>query len=86
MLKYLEGRKSEVHCGQSEPLPRYETATGQNSLKPSHMDDIFFFFYVSLNVHLSINLANDQLDAEIFNTFITILDMYMFRAISCSSS
>jgi len=31
-------------------------------------------------------LANDQLDAQIFNTFITILYMYMFRAISCSSS
>jgi hypothetical protein len=41
---------------------------------------------VSLTVHLSITLANDQLDAQIFNTFITILYMYMFRAISCSSS
>jgi hypothetical protein len=39
-----------------------------------------------LTVHLSITLANDQLDAQIFNTFITILYMYMFRAISCSSS
>jgi hypothetical protein len=29
-------------------------------------------------------LPNDQLDAQIFDTFITIL--YMFRAISCSSS
>ena len=45
-----------------------------------------FFFYVSLTVHLSITLANDQLNAQIFNTFITILYMYMFRAISCSSS
>jgi len=26
------------------------------------------FFYVSLTVHLSITLANDQLDAQIFNT------------------
>jgi hypothetical protein len=41
-------------------------------------------FDVSLTVHLSITLANDQLDAQIFNTLITILDM--FRAISCSSS
>jgi hypothetical protein len=41
-------------------------------------------FYVSLTVHLSITLANDQLDIQIFNTFITIF--YMFRAISCSSS
>jgi hypothetical protein len=40
------------------------------------------FFVVSLTVHLSITLANDQLDAQIFNTFITVL--YMFRA--CSSS
>jgi hypothetical protein len=31
-------------------------------------------------------LANDQLAAQIFNTFITILYTYMFRAISCSSS
>jgi len=31
-------------------------------------------------------LATDQLDAQIFNTFITILYMYMFRAMSCSSS
>jgi len=43
-------------------------------------------FAVSLTVHLSITLANDLLDAQIFNTFITILYMYMFRAISCSSS
>jgi hypothetical protein len=42
------------------------------------------FFYVLLTVHLSITLVNDQLDAQIFNTFITIL--YIFRAISCSSS
>jgi len=41
---------------------------------------------VSLTVHLSITLANDQLDAQIFNIFITILYMYMLRAISCSSS
>ena len=31
------------------------------------------FFYVSLTVRLSITLANDQLDAQMFNTFITIL-------------
>jgi hypothetical protein len=41
---------------------------------------------VTLTVHLSITLANDQLDAKIVNKFITILYMYMFRAISCSSS
>jgi hypothetical protein len=33
---------------------------------------------------VKVTLANAQLDAQIFNTFITIL--YMFRAISCSSS
>jgi hypothetical protein len=43
-------------------------------------------FVVSLTVHFSIILANDQLDAQMFNTFITILYMYMFRKISCSSS
>ena len=32
-------------------------------------------FDVSLTVHLSITLANDQLHAQIFNTFITILYM-----------
>jgi len=35
---------------------------------------------------VKLTLANDQLDAQIFNTFITILYMYMFRAISCLSS
>jgi hypothetical protein len=34
---------------------------------------------------LTVTLANDQLDAQIFNTFITFLYMYMFRAICCSS-
>jgi hypothetical protein len=43
-------------------------------------------FDVLLTMHLSITLANDQLDAQIFNTFITLLYMYMFWAISCSSS
>jgi len=42
------------------------------------------FVDVSLTVHISRTLANDQLDAQTFNTFITIL--YMFRAMSCSSS
>jgi hypothetical protein len=31
-------------------------------------------------------LANDQLDAQFFSTFVTILYMYVFRAVSCSSS
>ena len=56
------------------------------TVKGSRSTEIMYFFYVPLTVHLSITLANDQLDAQIFNTFITILYMYMFRAISCSSS
>jgi hypothetical protein len=47
---------------------------------------IFIFFDVSLTVHLSVTLANDQLDAQVFNTFIAVLFMYMFRAIPCSFS
>jgi hypothetical protein len=43
-------------------------------------------FDVSMTVQLIITLANDQLDAQVFNTFIITLFMYMFRAISCSSS
>jgi hypothetical protein len=43
-------------------------------------------FEVSLTVRHSITSDNDQLDGKFFNTFITILYMYMFRAISCSSS
>jgi hypothetical protein len=35
---------------------------------------------------IRVTLANDQLDAQILNTFITILYMYMFRAIFCLSS
>ena len=35
-------------------------------------------FDVSLNVHLSTTLDNVQLNAQIFNTFITILYMYMY--------
>jgi len=44
------------------------------------------FFSVLLTVHLNITLANDQRDAQIFNTFITILYMYLFQVISYSSS
>jgi hypothetical protein len=42
------------------------------------------FFDVSLTLHLSITL--DQLDAQIFNTFITFPYMCMLRAISCAFS
>jgi hypothetical protein len=44
------------------------------------------FFNVLLTVNISKTLTNDQLAAQILNTFITILYMYTFRAISCSSS
>jgi hypothetical protein len=40
----------------------------------------------SLSNHTTYNLSQYQLDARTFNTFITILYKYMFRAISCSSS
>ena len=40
------------------------------------------FIYVSLTMHLSITLANNQIYAQIFNIFITILYICMFRAIS----
>jgi len=42
--------------------------------------------WIVLENYINLTLDNDQLDAQIFNTFITILYMYMFRAISCSSS
>jgi hypothetical protein len=40
-------------------------------------------FDVSLTVHLSKTIVNKQLDEHFLNTFIT--NLYMFRAISCSS-
>jgi uncharacterized membrane protein YobD (UPF0266 family) len=56
----------------------------------------YFFKYPSYNEYFKnssrrktryvITLANDQLDAQIFNTLITILYMYMFPAIYCTSS
>jgi hypothetical protein len=67
-----------------------ETSTHLHAI-PSKLGgggELNLFIYVSLTVHLvvTITLANDQLDAQIFNKIITILYMYMFRAISCSSS
>jgi hypothetical protein len=53
---------------------------------PGMIQEVFRYLDVSLTVYRSITLANDQLDAQIFNTFVTILFMYMFRAIPCSSS
>jgi hypothetical protein len=35
------------------------------------------------NINNSLTLDNDQLNAQIFNTFVIIRYMYMFRAISC---
>jgi len=62
-----------------------ETLTTMYQTTERHLSEDFFF-NVSLTVHLSITLASDQLNVQILNTFITILYMYMFRAISCSSS
>jgi hypothetical protein len=53
------------------PGLKFEKLLNRNSL-----------FYVSLTVLLSITLDNNQIDAQFFNTYITILYMYMFRAIS----
>jgi hypothetical protein len=73
-------------CGE------YQNYSGNRTCYVVDLAMLFFwrqkqhFFYVLLTVHLSITLANDQLDAQIFNTFIMILYMYMFQAISFSSS
>jgi hypothetical protein len=64
---------------------RISTATA-GALTAESSSNVIINFYVSLTVILSITLANDQIDAQIFNAFITILYIYMFRAISCSSS
>jgi len=64
-------------------------------LAPKHVEDAALIFVIIMTVHyVGVKngalcnevqlLANDQLDAQIFNTFIII--RYMFRAISCSSS
>jgi hypothetical protein len=67
--------------------------TSRHILKPSaanfphkiFLTKISLKFYVLLTVHLGIILVNDQPDAQFFfYMFISIL--YMFRAISCSSS
>jgi len=50
-------------------------------LKESSVQDISF-----ISDPERTTLVNDQLDAHIFNTFITFLYTYMFRAVSCSSS
>jgi hypothetical protein len=45
---------------------------GINSAKNANLVALFD---VLLTVHLTITSANDQLDAQIFNTFITLLYM-----------
>jgi hypothetical protein len=37
-------------------------------------------FYVSLTVHLSMTLDNDQINVQMFNKFIKILYLYIIRA------
>jgi hypothetical protein len=69
----------------------------EGKLTPKHVKGAALIFVLIMTVHyVGVKngglcnevhvLANDQLDAQIFNTFITILYMYMFRAISCLSS
>jgi hypothetical protein len=91
---------SSRSCGEYKSFERLKTKKNVwNTYIPYIPYEVFYiyiyiyiyicrieFFYVALTVHFSITLAKDQLDAQIFNTFITILYMYMFRAISCSSS
>jgi hypothetical protein len=81
--KFIE-TKHEKTCAERSKL----ITDAMDIEKRQKKERVTYFtnFYVSLNVHLSITLANDQIDAQIFSTFITILYMYMFRAISCSSS
>jgi hypothetical protein len=47
--------------------------------------DISSLFYISLTVHLSIILVNNQLDT-LFSMYLIISPLYMFRATQCSSS
>jgi hypothetical protein len=55
------------------------------SLFRGHVLGTFLYFRTSCQLSwIFISLANDQLEAQILKLFITIL--YMFRAISCSSS
>jgi hypothetical protein len=70
-----------VHDGKVSSLLGRKAVTTPSLTQQRNGD-----FDVSLTVHLSIILDNDQLDAQIFKTFITILYMHMFRAISCSTS
>ena len=65
-------------------LPNFDVC---DLYEPPSYNNFLEFFCVSLTFHLSITLAKDQLPMhKVFNTFITILYMYMVRAISCSSS
>jgi hypothetical protein len=50
----------------------------------SHAVEILIF-YISLTVHLSVILANNQLDALFFPMYLFISLLYMFRATQCSS-
>jgi hypothetical protein len=71
-------QRSLARAGIQTTTPISQISWPSHNTKNKQVD----FFFVSLTAYLSITLANDQL----FNTFITILYMYMFRAISCSSS
>jgi len=49
-------------------------------------DDTTVEFYVLLTVHLSSVLVNNQLDPQLFFSYIFIPILYMFQALLCSSS
>jgi len=61
------------------PIIRQETKT------PA-VRQITVKFCVLLTVHLGIILVNDQLDAQFFFSYMFIPNLYMFRALMCSSS
>jgi hypothetical protein len=50
------------------------------------MEQLIAEFYVLFTVHLGIMLVNNQLDAQFFFSYMFIPNLYMFRALMCSSS
>jgi hypothetical protein len=72
-----------------EPIQCSETSAISTETPGKHLKEIIFHLTHGESLKSKNDrmiLANDKLDAQIFNAFITILYMYMFRAISCSSS
>jgi len=80
-VAYCAVRSNSSHRGNESVLWNYSVFC---------MLKLFCILYVQVapfeKITPTLTLANDQLDAQILNTFIIILYMYMFRAVSCSSS